>query len=228
MDKTHDMVRDIGMALIVFAIAFNLPALWLMVNFDYPAILRAPPGDILNAFDNGGPRLIIAWACFALLALLLAPLAVAVGRVTTAPSGVAALGVAAGVTQAIGLVRWVYVVPGLSSSWQAADGGARAGIEAIFMTFHQFAGVGIGEAIGQSLAGLWLIGVAASQLRDPRYGRLAWLGIAGGVVLLLGLVEGLSTVLDFDPGLLGFAAMGGFLLLTAWMIWTGICCLKHV
>ena len=228
MEKTHDMVRDIGVVLIVFAIAFNLPYAWLVLNFHYPAILREPPGDILNAFDNGGPALILAWGCFALMALLFAPVAVAVARVTAAPAGVTALGVAAGVTQAIGLSRWIYVVPGLSDSWQAADGGGRAGIEAIFMTVHQFAGTGIGEAVGQTLTGFWLIGVAVSQLRDPRYGAaLAWTGIAGGAVLLLGLVDGLATVLDFDPGVFGFAAMIGFLLLTVWLIWTGLCCLRR-
>jgi hypothetical protein len=228
MDKTHDMVRDIGVALIVFAIAFNLPYAWLALNFHYPTILRQPPGEILEAFDNGGPALILAWACFALMALLLAPLAIAVARVTAAPAGITALGVAAGVTQAIGMAHWVYVVPGLSDSWQAADGGGRAGIEAIFMTLNQFAGTGIGEAIGQTLAGFWLIGVASSQRRDPRYGAaLAWLGIAGGAILLLGLVEGLSTVLDFDPGIFSFAAMAGFLLQTIWLIWTGLCCLRR-
>ena len=228
MNKPHDMVRDIGVALILFAIAFNLPYIWLAVNFRYPEILRQPPDIILSAFADGGPALILAWAFFALAALLFAPIAVAVGRVTNAPSGVAALGVAAGVTQAIGLARWVYVVPGFAASWEEADEGGRAGIEAIFMTLHQFAGVGIGEAIGQTLTGFWLIGVAVSQHRDPRYGvRLGTLGIIGGATLILGLVEGLATVLAFDPGLFGFAALLGFLLLTAWLIWTGVCCLRH-
>jgi hypothetical protein len=228
MSKPHDMVRDIGVALILFAIAFNLPYIWLAVNFSYPEILRQPPGVILEAFADGGPALILAWAFFALAALLFAPIAVAVGRVTNAPAGVAALGVAAGVTQAIGLSRWVYVVPSFAASWEPADDSARAGIEAIFMTLHQFAGVGVGEAIGQTLTGFWLIGVAVSQHRDPRYSvHLASLGIVGGAVLILGLAEGLATVVDFNPGLFSLAAMVGFLILTVWMVWTGICCLRH-
>ena len=228
MTQSHDMVRDIGVALILFAIAFNLPYAWLAMNFHYPEILRQPPSVILSTFVGGGTALVLAWAFFALAALLLAPIAVAVGRVTTAPAGVVALGVAAGVTQAIGLSRWVYVVPGLASSWEAADETGRASIEAIFMTLDQLAGVGIGEAIGQTLTGFWLIGVAVSQHRDARYGvRLATLGIVAGVVLVLGLAEGLATVVDFDPGLFSLAALLGFLLLTVWMIGTGICCLRH-
>jgi hypothetical protein len=222
------MVRDIGVALILYAVACGLPAVWLAVNFHYPEILRQPPDVILSAFANGGPALILAWAFFALAALLLAPLAVAVSRVTTAPSGVAALGVAAGLAQAVALSRWVYVVPGLADSWEAADDTSRAGIEALFMTLHQFAGVGMGEAVGQTLTGFWLIGVAASQHRHPRYGRLlGWLGLAGGGVLVLGLAEGLATVVDFDPGLLSLAAPLGFLILAIWMVWTGIACVRH-
>jgi hypothetical protein len=226
MSKPHDMTGAIGVALILFAIAFNLPYTWLGMHFDYPAILRQPPGEILEAFMHGGTALIIAWGSFALCALLFAPIAAAVARVIAVPTGVTAIGVAAGVTQAIGLVRWVYAVPGLAARWMDADESGRAGIETIFMSLHQFAGVGIGEAIGQTLTGCWLIGVASSQLCDARYDRaLAWLGIAGGVVLLLGLGEGVATVLAFDPGLLGLAALVGFLLLTVWLIWTGIRCL---
>jgi hypothetical protein len=151
------VVRLVGFGLVIFAVAFNLPYALLASNFDYPAILRSPPGVILEAFAAGGAPLILAWAAFALAALLFAPIAVAVATVTRreghASSAVAALGVAAGVTQAIGLSRWVYAVPGLAAGWvaSAADPGLRSSIEASFTTLHQFAGVGVGEAIGQLL-----------------------------------------------------------------------------
>jgi hypothetical protein len=122
----------------------------------------------------------------------------------------------------------VYAVPGLAAGWvaSAADPGLRSSIEASFTTLHQFAGVGIGEAIGQSLTAFWLIGVAVGQRRNPRFGRgPATLGVIGGIVLLLGLVEGLATVMAFDPGAFGLAAVLGFLLLTVWMIWTGLLCI---
>jgi Domain of unknown function (DUF4386) len=222
--------RWIGVALIVFAIAFNGPYTWLGLNFNYPAILRQPAGDILTAFGAGGAQLILAWLGFALAALLLAPVALGVAHVTRTADGaradgVAALGVAAAIAQAIGLSRWVYAVPGLAAAW-AAEPGARASIEATFFALHQFAGVGIGEAIGQTLTAFWLIGVGATQARHPRFGfvsaGLAWLAAA---FLLLGQVEGVATVLAFDPGLFGLGAMIGFLVLTVWMIWTGARCL---
>jgi hypothetical protein len=226
------LVRSLGIAFVAFAIAFNLPYAWLATYFDYPAILRSDPGTVLAAFAAGGYPLILAWAAFALAALLFAPSAIGIAKVTQRPgnqsSAVAALGVAAGVTQAIGLSRWVYAVPGLAASWNAsaADASQRAAVETVFTALHQFAGVGIGEAIGQSLTAFWLIGVAIGQRRHPRFGvAVAGLGFVGGLVLLLGLVEGLATVIPFDLGLFGLASVVGFLVLTAWLVWTGILCI---
>ena len=142
-------------------------------------------------------------------------------------SAVAAIGVAAGVTQAIGLSRWVYAVPGLAAAWAAgSDAAARAPVETTFVALHQFAGVGIGEAIGQSLTALWLILVAAAQWRHPRFGAaVAVVALLAGLILLLGLPEGLATVVPFDASAFGLAAPIGFLLLTIWMIWTGVLCI---
>ena len=234
MDRSSEakFVRLVGVTLIVFAVAFNLPYMWLAATFDYPDILRSPPGVILAAFADGGPPLILTWAAFALAALLFAPVAVGISKITQrnghASSATAALGIAAGVTQAIGLSRWVYAVPGLAASWTASAGdpALRTAIELNFTALHQFAGVGIGEAIGQSLTAFWLMAVAIGQRRHPRFGgALAGLGLLGGIVLLLGIIEGLATVLAFDPGVFGLGALVGFLLLTVWLIWTGILCI---
>lgn len=224
-------VRALGIAFIIFAIGFNVPYTWLGANFDYPGILRQPAGEILTAFAAGGTSLILAWGGFALAALLFAPVAVAMAIVTRreghASGPVAALGVAAGVIQAIGLSRWVYAVPALAAAWAATtEPAARASIETMFSMLHQFAGVGIGEAIGQSLTAFWLIGVSTGQRKHPRFGAaLAYLGFAGGIILLLGLVEGMATVIPVDPGIFGLAALVGFLILTVWLIWTGVLCI---
>jgi hypothetical protein len=223
-------IRTIGIVLIVFAIGFNLPYGWLAATFDYPNILRSPAGEILAAFGKGGASLIIAWAAFTLAALFFAPIAACVAVVTRrlgdSSSTIAGLGIAAAITQAIGLSRWVFAVPGLAASWTAnTDPAARASVEVVFTTLHQFAGVGIGEALGQSLTAFWLVGVGLAQRHHPRFGRtVGGLGIAGGAVLLLGLAEGMATVISFDPGVLGLGALIGFLILTAWLIWTGVLC----
>jgi hypothetical protein len=83
-----------------------------------------------------------------------------------------------------------------------------------------------GEAIGQSLSGFWFIGVSLGQFQHPRFERgVAALGLVRGGILLTGISEGLATVLAFDPGIFGLSALIGFLILTAWLTWTGILCL---
>ncbi len=228
--NSQGSVRAIGAVFIAFAVAFNIPYTWLGMNFGYPGILRQPAGVVLTRFAEGGTPVILAWASFALAALLFAPVAVAMARVTRRhghpTAAVAAIGIAAGVVQAIGLSRWVYAVPGLASGWVAGDAGTRVMIETVFTTLHQSAGVGIGEAIGQTLTGMWLIGVSLAQREHPRFGKLpAALGGLGGIVLLFGLDEGLATVIPFNPGVLRLAALVGYIMLTLWLIWTGVLCI---
>lgn len=38
-------------------------------------------------------------------------------------------------------------------------------------------------------------------------------------------MEGLATVVPFDPGLFGLSALAGYLVLTVWLIWTGVLCI---
>ena len=45
-----------GLAAIAFAIGMNVPFTLLGVNFDYPDILRRPPAEILQRFQDGGRR----------------------------------------------------------------------------------------------------------------------------------------------------------------------------
>ena len=67
---------------------------------------------------------------------------------------------------------------------------------------------------------------AIAQRNHPRFGRtISIVGLIGGLILLLGLVEGLATVFPFDPGIFGLAGVVGFLVLTVWLIWTGILCI---
>lgn len=76
-------------------------------------------------------------------ALMFAPITVGVALVTRRSghpsSAIAAIGVAASVTQAAGLSRWVYAVPGLAADWvsNADDPAMCASIETIYLNLHQ-------------------------------------------------------------------------------------------
>ena len=110
--------RWTGAAAIALAILFNIPYAILAATYDYPDVLRGPPGQALDLFAAGGAVLVLTWHGFALAALALAPLAVALAitplRLERSPRlalGAAIFGVLAGFSQAMGLWRWVVVIP---------------------------------------------------------------------------------------------------------------------
>jgi uncharacterized protein DUF4386 len=184
--------------LIAVPIAFNVAFFELGRVFDYPNILRKEPDEILRRFAAGGSGLILRWQALLLSALAMLPLValVAVALSPPAPLAVASVvvGAAAGLVQALGLVRWPFAVPELARRYAAAEGpdsaATRRTIEVVFATLHRLLGVGIGEHLGYLLTGLWTLLLAGSVISTAVLP--GWLGLVGipiGVALLVGAVE---------------------------------------
>lgn len=224
--KGLERSRALGFALVLFAVAMNAPFAWLAVNFDYPQVLRRGPAEVLGLVRAGGAPLVAAWYAYALVALAFAPLALSVvARTCSEPlrASARAAGVLAAVAQAIGLLRWVFVVPvlariegdaGLSAAERDA---ARVSFEAL----HQLFGVALGEHLGQVCTAAWVALISAG-LAGRGLRVLAGLGWAVSVCLCVGLVEGFATVLAFDPGALAHATPLGFLAFSAWLAALGV------
>lgn len=185
--------------LILVPIAFNLAFFELGRSFEYPAILRKEPDEVLRRFAAGGSGLVLRWEALLLSALAMLPLATMLGIVLGAPPALTALtiatGSAAALVQALGLVRWPYAVPELARRYLAAPDGpdgeaVRRSVEAVFATLHRLLGVGIGEHLGYLLTGLWTLLVAASILESSALpALLGFLGIPIGLALLAGTLE---------------------------------------
>ncbi|MGQ0565365.1 MAG: DUF4386 family protein [Gemmobacter sp.] len=210
-------LRLAALSLIALAVFFNLPYARLAATFDYPAILRRPAAEVLDAFADGGADLILTWHAFALAALLFVPVALAHalagGRVTAFPAlavAAAVTGALAGLTQAMGLLRWVMVVPDL----------ARTGDVQGFALLHAWAGVALGEHLGMTLTALHVALVGAIQAREGRR-MLAVLAGVTAALILGGAQEGAVLALGRDGALFGALAIGGYLALTVWMIGSG-------
>lgn len=218
-----------GILLILGAVLVNVPYTLLIVNFDYPDILRYPAGDILTRFAAGGPYLVWTWLAFAwvglpiLLGILLLPRALG----DDSPVGRLALffGAAGATVQMVGLLRWPFVVPVLARLYTApqASAATQEAAAAVFEAVHQYGGVVLGEHIGQSFTILWLALLSFSLLRQGRFPR--WLSLAGFAaagVYALAQGELLATALPGFPvwepaGLIGsllwLAALGILLLI---------------
>jgi hypothetical protein len=213
--------KTIGWLMIAGAAGVFIPYTILTIIFEYPDILRQDTGVILTKFHNGGSRLIGTWFAFALLGLPLVPAYIMLGQkleqrsalVRTATS----IGVLGLIVQMIGLLRWTFVVPVLADNYlQAGDEATKAAAISSFKTIHQFAGVLLGEHLGQLFTIIWtvLISLTVMKLKlVPKW--VSGLGLISSFIYLLAQAELLSTVIPGFP----VWDMAGFIGSTLWLIW---------
>lgn len=219
-----------GASAIALAVVFNIPFSVLAATYDYPDVLRRPAGEALDLFAAGGASLILTWHAFALCAIALIPVAFALSltpaRVSQRPAlavGAAIAGALSGLAQAIGLWRWVFVVPGLARTHADPNATAEAkqAAEHVFAALNQYGGVAIGEHLGQWLLAMFVVMVAVLQLGEQK--RIsAGLGVLTALVIAVGTGEGLAIALGYPGEIFSAATIGGFLGLTLWLIATGI------
>lgn len=217
-----------GLLLILGAILVNLPYSMLIVNFDYPDILRRPAGEILERFAAGGSSLVWTWLAFAwvglpiLIGILLLPKAIGDDSLP----GRAALffGSVGAFAQMAGLLRWPFVVPVLARLYNApqASEATREAVEVVFQAVHHYGGVVMGEHIGQTFTILWMALLSAGMLRSRLFPR--WLPIAGfiaAIVYTLAQGELLAIAVPGFP-VWDLAGLIGSLLWLAWLIALGV------
>lgn len=216
--------RKAGAAMIAFALAVNGPYLLLIDRFGYDDVLREPPVQVLSAFRAGGAELILIWLAFALCALSFLWVSAWTGEAIRGgggrwPAWAAAAGAGTAIAQAIGLSRWPFVVPGLAE--RALDGGPMESAAAIgaYQALHQFAGVAIGEWLGQTLLAAWTLALGLALVRGP-LARGLWtrgLGVTAIVLTPLWIVgqsELLATAHADFPELQITQWV-----FTAWLVW---------
>lgn len=223
----------LGISAIALAIAFNVPFSILGSIFDYPDILRQPSADVLNRFHAGGAPLVMTWFGFLVCAILLVPFSVAVSNLLPALQNRTLLtkmamisGSLAGILQAIGLSRWVFVVPMLAS--QHADPNASVELRVmaglIFETLNLWGGVAIGEHLGQIFTCLFVASICTAQFQA--FGNLqkitSLVGMTAVFGISIGLGEGIAIALETDGSAFSIMTVIGYLGFSVWMILTGI------
>jgi hypothetical protein len=196
--------RRTAAAMITAAVLLNLAFTGLGIVFDYPAVLKHPPAEVLADF-RAAQGVVSTW--FLLLALgaaLLAPVAIGVGRLSTARAMRFAVpvGVTAAAVQVIGLLRWPVLVPG----WAAEND-----VEA-FATANRVLGTLVGETFGYLLTALWTALVLLALGAGFAGRAFVALGGVAAALILLGVLSPLALpVLDM-------ANFVGYVLWSAWLL----------
>ena len=212
-----------GVVLIVAPLWFNANFALLGKRFEYPDILRRPTSEVLERFREGGAGLILLWWTFMLSGLLLIAGAVLLGQVlgfgVIVPVATT-IGVLAGFVQMLGLLRWVYVVPGLARAYTDPSAGTeqKEATAAVFRALHQYLGVGVGEHLGYLFTGIWsvLVGIAIVGDGTALPVWLGWPGVVIGAGLVVGSAEFLGPNEERGWGLAGAAIP---ILYIAWSVW---------
>lgn len=212
-----------GVVLIVAPLWFNANFALLGKRFEYPDILRRPTSEVLERFRAGGAGLILLWWTFMLSGLLLIAGAVLLGQVlgfgVIVPVATT-IGVLAGFVQMLGLLRWVYVVPGLARAYTDPSAGTeqKEATAAVFRALHQYLGVGVGEHLGYLFTGIWsvLVGIAIVGDGTALPVWLGWPGVVIGAGLVIGSAEFLGPNEERGWGLAGTAIP---VLYIAWSVW---------
>lgn len=210
-----------GSLLVAVPVVFMAGFTGLQLTFGYPDILRQPAGDVLTLFAAGGVDLHIYWYAMFASAMGLIAAAIATGLLYWERDRLVAglsvgFGVLAGLVQALGLLRWVilipslaahYVAPGTTELQQAMD-------VAIFDFANQYLGVGVGEHVGYLFTAIWTALVSALLVRDHKILAVSGLAIAAGVAF--GMLEA------FGVGLAGAVVAIAFSLWAVWALIVGV------
>ncbi len=213
--------KTIGWLLIAGAAGVFIPYTILTIIFEYPDILRQDTGVILTKFNEGGGQLIATWFAFALMGLPLIPAYILIGQKLENKSSLVRIATSIGVigliVQMIGLLRWTFVLPVLADSYvHATDEATKAAVVVGFKTIHQFAGVLLGEHLGQLFTIIWTVLISISLLKlklMPKW--VGWVGFISSFIYLLAQAELLATVIKGFP----VWDMAGFIGSTIWLLW---------
>jgi hypothetical protein len=210
-----------GVLLVAVPLVFTAGFTGLQMTFEYPDILRHEAGEVLTRFSHGGADLHLYWYAMFAAALGLIPAAIGFAVLWSKDHPVASalaggFGALAGLVQAMGLLRWVMLVPMLAAQYVAPEATELQKALAVqgFETANAYLGMGVGEHMGYFFTALFTVAVAALI-----WSRWAWLSIAGLVVAAM-VIAGMAE--PFGVPMAGMINAIGFSVWSLWALALGV------
>ena len=199
-----------GALLIAVPLVFAAGFTGLQMTFDYPDILRHPAGEVLTRFAHASVDLHVYWYAMMAAAIGLIPASVATGlhlwKRDSLLAGLSiAFGALAGLVQALGLIRWVMLVPVLAANYTAHGASEIDKVMAVslFDATNAYLGVGVGEHLGYLFTGVWTLLVSALLFSERRI--LAITGMALSLTVMAGMLEPFGVPYTADINAIGFS-----------------------
>jgi hypothetical protein len=223
---TRRAARATGVLLIAVALLAFAPVLVLGSAIGWPASLRLPAAQQLSLLHAHGAAVTTGYGLYLLYSLLLAPTIIGLAALVLGglqrPLAVTVVAFAAlsALARAIGILRWLTVMPALATAHAGADAPTRAQIELVFTAVTLYGG-GIGEVLGVSLLMAAAVGtLSAGALTAGTLPRP--LGALGLLVALLlaALALPAFTLPAAVPGALAVTSLSVWMLACGlWLLW---------
>jgi hypothetical protein len=218
--------RGLGLLLIADALLSFAPVAILGAAIGWPASLDKPAAEQMAAIAAAPQGVTLGYGVYLLYSILVAPvmigLAARVGGGLFQPLGatVAAFGALSALARAIGILRWLTVMPLLAGAHAAGDAATRAQIALVFDAVHAYGG-GIGELLGVSVFMALSVGLlsAAAWVRRQMPAWLCALGLVAAAML-----GALSVPAFGGPEFMPVAA--AVIMLSLWMLAAGVWLLR--
>lgn len=211
--------RLTGILCILSVVGFFLPfsVLLAVLHFtDQPAdiafpIFRQQSATVLLSYY------VLAWSGLFFITTVLMLYRILASRAVLLMGIATVCGVLGGLMQAIGDLRWPFLLPSLATTYfdPNTSQATRSTVVIVFQVVDQFAGVELSEHLYYLFVGAWTLLVGWYLLRSLRSQRwIAWFGIISGCGLLMSSIE------QFDWPVIGSALLAVVLLSRIlWGIW---------
>lgn len=216
----HPSETRSGVTVAVGLIFLQFATMWgaffiLAPTINWPASLGEPPAIILPLILDQSGAVFAGYLSYLIHAVALIPLAVLLRHALRLDGAmgqaIIVLGVLAGFAKALGITRWLFLMPGLATAYTdpAASPATQDAIAVVYEAFNAYAG-GVGELMGVGLfAGVWTIVISFAAIRRG-WTLLGYSGYGAAALLLSTL---LSVVGIESPIML---TLSGIL----WQFWT--------
>lgn len=223
----------VGIIFVLVPFLIQIPYIILIINFQYPDILRKPAETILMDFHKGGSFLVWTWWFFGISGLPLIFGYFHLYQHTKVKNPLLSLatvtfGISSLFFQLIGLLRWVFVIPVLANLYAdpLSSDLVKEAVIVNFQSIHLLFGVLIGEHLGQLFTIFWMLMVSISIWKDfvfPRW--IAVFGMFSSLVYLLAQWELFAIVIP-EVKEIPLTGLLGSLCWLLWMVSVGIQIIK--